>query len=1478
MRSTANRHQTPRRFLQEYLLLLGIILLSACGAKMGDSASRHDQADALNEQAYKNRYVSLSETERYAEQALRESSDYSDGRHEALCHKAFSMTMRADYATARRLYRQVTAESKNELLALMADVGLMELCQRTSSNKEYYDHRNNAQRHLDRLTGNTESMNPHQLRLWNYALSEFHFVSAVYDYYMNQRHEAAAEMRYITDNIDCIRGDTAQIAKYCYLRGTGGMIEERPNLSANTMEEGKANSTLSEENRDLMRCFNVSVNKGLTFFIASTLQSCADDILHGPELLAQKDILVLAEYVKADYNDTDKLPLTLARLSYRLLIDYGCSFSANAALITIAEYHIHHKEYSSALDTLQTALDNINIHHKQHSDSTNQQLHDLTLVAYDTIPQPTSAEKLWIESRDESVNPMWLSSVREYLSICYSAMGDKAAADYNRNAYLDILDVTRQDMEIENRYDKLSKEKRTIDILLVALLTFLILLVASFVFFYRKQLRNKQQRKDKLVRLFGICKRIIASVPSDAEDEEDINQAIDEAVSGDIHHLFPTLPEDIRLSDLSKRIKSSDYVLKGKRLGSYDRELLNVVCAFYDWIIDNGKKVITLNNRMQMSESRRFVHEMHVKENKYANIDKQACMSVVLGVMPYIDRMTNELNRLKNRSEDSEKRAERLRYIEELVDKINADNEILVHWIKMSQGTLSLNIENFSLQPLFEMFAKNRSSFESKGIRLVVEPTESIVRADRALTIFMVNTLLDNALKYTPQGGTVSLIATEGQDSVDIAVKDSGRGLSADDIHLICDEKVYDASRIGMSQDNDQDSTEENRQLSSLKGFGFGLMNCKGIIEKYRKTNKLFSVCQFHVESEIGKGSRFHFTLPKGITRTAKLLLVFLAPLLCCCTGMPTNQPSSPITASTTLHTAQTDSILMLKIDSVSDRIHAYVDNVYYCNVDGCYEEALLNADSAITQLNLFHHLLYPEDTRQMQMLYSTETPPELDWYKEDHNMTYSIILDLRNEMAIAALALNRWDIYYSNNETYTRMYRLVGQDKSLEQTCNNLQMANINKQTVMVLLVVILLLALLLFFILYYKFYLLNILNMEQYISFSKHVFSTEYNGGGKDGLDPGFVNDLFNGFCDVKRFDGLAIVVNSDNGKGLLTAVSEHCRNAQTLTQYAQETYRQPDRETRHDSIVAYPLTVSEEGQEQTIGGMALAMHGGTLSDDEEIIVRLMAQLTSIYLNNSLVQLNIRTNDIEMMEDEERRAGHEESVVHVQNMILDNCLSTIKHETMYYPNRIKQLLNNKDTNGEVDVATIHELASYYKDIYSILSANALRQVSGKTFKRSTWPASYFADYARRTADKMQSKMVNDITLTLGQQTNDEIIGDKDLLEYLVDNLLHLAFECAKPGQLLFESVAEDRFVAFRFTDQRQTFSPQELNDLFYPENISYDSRTDRLTSTQLMVCKQIVREHDEHSPYRGCRIYAETADMGTGYTIIFTIPKKRT
>ena len=88
-----------------------------------------------------------------------------------------------------------------------------------------------------------------------------------------------------------------------------------------------------------------------------------------------------------------------------------------------------------------------------------------------------------------------------------------------------------------------------------------------------------------------------------------------------------------------------------------------------------------------------------------------------------------------------------------------------------------------------------------------------------------------------------------------------------DDIDRIKGEKVYDASVIG----------KDNPLLSQKnKGGGFGLMNCKGIIEKYRKSDRMFSVCSLDIKSEKGYGSRFSFRLPKGVMRIVVLLLSLL--------------------------------------------------------------------------------------------------------------------------------------------------------------------------------------------------------------------------------------------------------------------------------------------------------------------------------------------------------------------------------------------------------------------------------------------------------------------------------------------------------------------------------------------------------------------------------------------------------------------------
>ena len=81
---------------------------------------------------------------------------------------------------------------------------------------------------------------------------------------------------------------------------------------------------------------------------------------------------------------------------------------------------------------------------------------------------------------------------------------------------------------------------------------------------------------------------------------------------------------------------------------------------------------------------------------------------------------------------------------------------------------------------------------------------------------------------------------------------------------------------------------------------------------------------------------------------------------------------------------------------------------------------------------------------------------------------------------------------------------------------------------------------------------------------------------------------------------------------------------------------------------------------------------------------------------------------SNIELAEDELNRIKYEDAKLYVSNNVLDNCLSTLKHETMYYPSRIKQLIDL----GDFDIQTVTDVAQYYKEIYSLLSLQAQRQL----------------------------------------------------------------------------------------------------------------------------------------------------------------------
>lgn len=99
--------------------------------------------------------------------------------------------------------------------------------------------------------------------------------------------------------------------------------------------------------------------------------------------------------------------------------------------------------------------------------------------------------------------------------------------------------------------------------------------------------------------------------------------------------------------------------------------------------------------------------------------------------------------------------------------------------------------------------------------------------------------LVDNAIKYTPSGGTVTVRADFDDDKVYVAVSDTGVGIApADQVHLF--EKFFRVKQRGSTQ---------------VKGSGLGLAIVKSIVERHDG--------RVWMESKLGKGSTFHIDLPR---------------------------------------------------------------------------------------------------------------------------------------------------------------------------------------------------------------------------------------------------------------------------------------------------------------------------------------------------------------------------------------------------------------------------------------------------------------------------------------------------------------------------------------------------------------------------------------------------------------------------------------
>lgn len=678
------------------------------------------------------------------------------------------------------------------------------------------------------------------------------------------------------------------------------------------------------------------------------------------------------------------------------------------------------------------------------------------------------------------------------------------------------------------------------------------------------------------------------------------------------------------------------------------------------------------------------------------NIEQHARISFVQSLLPLIDRMLRT-----TKHKDAMHNSEILNYVSDVCNTIVSYNDILTSWIQLKKGQITVNVESVPVKEVFDVISLGRTNFDSTGKILDIAETECVIKADRILTIFIINTIVDNAKKHIPQGGKVSLFTQQNQEDtnyVDIIVEDNGTGMEEEKLlHLFDDKQI----------------TQQNANASVKQSHGFALANCKGIIDRYKKISDQFSHCEITADSKQGKGTKITVTLPSAIRS------ILLAVIL---------------TFTSLLNISAHDNILS-----------QYADSVFNANVEGNYSKALRYADSCISTMNAS---ISPH-RNDMMTLWGNGN--EMKLRADSVKLDYDLLLWLRNEIAIAALALHEWDLYESNNKIYTRLYKEMSKDTTLDTYCEEMEHSRFLNRIYMSLLVV------------------------------------------------------LFLGLVAVLWFFYLKDIVNRKTSKRkyyrILNQLS--CSN---------------EEETRLQ-LLALQKTIKDQHLNDSINGI--------IEEIDKYISEKQKHDEYVFEKNQSINVS----------------KHRYNRYHIANNIIDNALSSLKHETMYFPSHIamlvKRIANEQDNaNKEALYAEMCDTINYYRELYVLLSAK-LNDAGSSKYKLDTISL----------ADKYG---LDDLSILI----------NRHLLDYL-NFLLKNKNNKVRPD-VSIES-ANDTYITLRYKCGEISMSDKEASRLFAHET----------THVDWLIIRQIIRETGSSANAFACGVKAIAESEGLD--IIITYPRSK-
>lgn len=241
------------------------------------------------------------------------------------------------------------------------------------------------------------------------------------------------------------------------------------------------------------------------------------------------------------------------------------------------------------------------------------------------------------------------------------------------------------------------------------------------------------------------------------------------------------------------------------------------------------------NYQITLEETKKKLEDLNATKDKFFSIIAHDLKNPFSGILG-LTKILKEDSEIELSTEDYKEIGETIYTSADTAYKLL---ENLLEWSRSQTGTIKYNPFLFNLKnAINSVISINKSLADNKKITINKEIDDIDIFADINMLNTIIRNLLTNAIKFTREGGVISVISSVNKYEVMIKVIDNGVGINKNIIDKLfkINNKI---STVGTNKEH---------------GTGLGLLLCKEFVDKHGGI--------IGVESEEGKGSTFYFTIP----------------------------------------------------------------------------------------------------------------------------------------------------------------------------------------------------------------------------------------------------------------------------------------------------------------------------------------------------------------------------------------------------------------------------------------------------------------------------------------------------------------------------------------------------------------------------------------------------------------------------------------